>query len=231
MTVGFRAANSASVTASGSSATVTKPAGTVDTDFMIAFQTIGSSGSQAGLTGPAGWTDEGFGGVDANTGVIEVWTKIASSEPASWTWGKVAAVGNMCVSVLSFSNPAATPMDGTEVYDFSTTAGLTATSSGLVTAFTNDILVVCIMANAGGPSISVPTGMTSQTNPIAGTTNTHRVCTETIASTGATGTRAATLGTSQKWVTAAVAVSNFLPSGVRQEIIQSRAALQNASNF
>jgi len=231
VTVAFRAANSASVTGTGTSATVTKPTGTVDTDFLIAFQTIGSTGVESSLTGPAGWANQGFGGTDGNTGVIQWWTKTASGEPASWTWGK-SNVGNMCVSVLSFSTPAATPLDGTIVFDQNTTAGTTATSSGLTTNFTNDILVVCIDANSGAPTISTPTGMTQQTNPVAGATNTHACFTQTIAVTGATGIRASTLGASQKWVTAALAISGAIVSSFNvQKIVQSRAALMNASTW
>lgn len=232
MSVGFRAANSGSVTSAGSSVSVTKPTGTVDTDFLLAFQTIGGTGVQAQLTGPAGWANLGFGGTDGNTGVIQVWTKTALSEPASWTWGKTAGTGNMCVSVLGFSTPAATPLDGSVVYDQSTTAVTGVTSSGLTTSFTNDILVLCISSNTGGVTMTTPTGMTPETSPIAGTTNGHDTFIQTIAATGATGTRTSTLSTAEKWVTAAVAISGAVLSSFNvQKIIQSRAALVNASTY
>lgn len=228
--VAFRSSNSTSITGATTVATVTKPTGTVDTDFLIAFQSIGSSGSQASLTGPAGWANTGFGGTDANTGVIQTWTKVASGEGASWDWGK-SNVGNMCVSVLCFSNPAATPLDGSVIYDQNTTAGTTATSSGITTAFTNDILVVCIDANSGAPTISTPTGMTLQTNPVAGATNTHATFTQAIAAIGATGTRASTLGTSQKWVTAAVGISGFVAAFVSNKIVVPNYATMRAANY
>lgn len=232
MSVAFRSATSGSVTASGSSVTISKPAGTVDGDFLVAFQSQGSSGAQANLTGPASWTLEGSGGVDGNSGVVQVWTRIASSEPASWVWGKLAAAGNMCVSVLCFSSPAATPEDGTTVYDDSTTSNTTPTSSGITTTFDSDIICLCIMANASGPTISTPTGMTQRTNPIAGTSNTHATFTQVITPPATTGTISATFSVAQKWVTSLVPISNqIIVAALPSHLAYSRAALVNASTI
>lgn len=232
MSVAFRAASTGSITSGSASVSITKPTGTIDTDFLVAFQSTGSTGIQSQLTGPSGWANLGFGGTDGFTGVIQVWTKVASGEPASWTWGHTAGFGNMCVAVNCFSAPAATPMDGSTIFDKSTATGTTATSSGVTTAFTNDILLLAVMANSGAPTLSTPTGMTNQTTVVAGATNALSTFTQTIPATGATGTRASTISASQHWVTAAIAISNFLAaSNVKQKIVQSRAALINGSTW
>lgn len=229
MTVAFRSASSNSATGSGTTCAVTLPTGAVDGDYLLAFQSIGSTASEASLTQPGGWGDQGFGGTDGNSGVIQVWDKVALGEGASWTWGK-SAVGNMCVAVLAFSTPASVPMDGTPVFDQSITAVTAVSASGITTAFANDILALAISANSGAPTMTVPTGMTNRITQLAGATNALSVFTQTIAAAGATGVRASTLSAAQKWVTAGVGVSNFIPvpQPPRQNTF-NRAAVVRAS--
>src|SRR5689334_18499080 len=70
--------------AQGASAVVPKPAGTVDGDFILAFISVGNNNT---ITAPAGWTElsltTNFAGATLQN---RIYWKVASSEPASWTW-------------------------------------------------------------------------------------------------------------------------------------------------
>src|SRR5215831_1063540 len=95
MTVAFRSATHNGAAASNGvfSLVQNKPAGVVDGDFLVAATYCGPS--LQGATGPAGWTlvrtlrvartisapDRAY-----IRGCLQIWTKVASSEPSSWTW-------------------------------------------------------------------------------------------------------------------------------------------------
>ncbi len=69
----------------GTSIALSKPAGTVEGDLMIAYVFVPWNGS-AGATAPAGWNnlhnDNGL-----NQSSVSTWYKFASaSEPTGWTW-------------------------------------------------------------------------------------------------------------------------------------------------
>lgn len=86
MATAFRSAQSVTNGTAGTSVTVSKPAGIVDTgatrDQLIAY--IASTGAPT-VTAPAGWTL--ITSVAASTSVkISVYRKLASSEGSSWTW-------------------------------------------------------------------------------------------------------------------------------------------------
>lgn len=89
MAVAYRSSQSVTNGTAGTSVTVSKPAGIVDTgsnpgrDHLLAF--IAATGAPT-FTPPAGWTLV-TSAVDAgNTVTLKVYEKLASSEGASWTW-------------------------------------------------------------------------------------------------------------------------------------------------
>lgn len=87
MAVAFRSQNTVTNSTAGTSVTVNKPAGIVDTgvnsgrDMLIAI--IGTNGAPT-VTAPAGWTLIQLNGA-AGPEIAAYW-KLASSEGASWTW-------------------------------------------------------------------------------------------------------------------------------------------------
>lgn len=72
---------------------LSKPSGTVDGDLLIAF----ISGSQPADSTPSGWTQEL---VDVSTRNWSIYSKIASSEGASWTWGITDSNGEVGGGVI-----------------------------------------------------------------------------------------------------------------------------------
>lgn len=77
-------AGSSAGNASGGAVSPGKPAGTADGDLLIAHAYL-ESDTNTWATVPSGWT---LAGSIANTGSFTLWVywKVASGEPASWTW-------------------------------------------------------------------------------------------------------------------------------------------------
>jgi hypothetical protein len=69
--------------AQGTSAVVPKPGGVVNGDFLLAFVSIGNTGA---ITAPAGWAEVPLGTNTAPNLQNRIYWKVASGEPASWTW-------------------------------------------------------------------------------------------------------------------------------------------------
>ena len=76
--------NVANGLAQGTSAIVPRPVGVLDGDRLLAFISIGHTGA---ITAPAGWSEVPLG-VNTVGATLQnrIYTKVASSEPASWTW-------------------------------------------------------------------------------------------------------------------------------------------------
>lgn len=75
--------NVANGLAAGTSAVVPKPGGVVNGDFLLAFV---STGVTSAITAPPGWTEVPLGTNTAPNLQNRIYWKVASSEPASWTW-------------------------------------------------------------------------------------------------------------------------------------------------
>lgn len=75
--------NVANGLANGTSAVVPRPAGVVDGDRLLAFISIGTVGA---IGAPAGWVEVPLSVNTAPNLQNRVYTKVASSEPATWTW-------------------------------------------------------------------------------------------------------------------------------------------------
>lgn len=110
-TISFRSSSSAE-NQSAATFSVTKPAGVVDNDILIAFQgtSVGIGGTAP--TAPSGWTVLGTRqAYSLNNNDLVVWWKKASGEGASWTFNN--AVGGMspitCVNVLAFQSAFTQP--------------------------------------------------------------------------------------------------------------------------
>lgn len=69
--------------AQGTSAVVPKPGGVVDGDFLLAFISLGNTGT---VVAPAGWTEVVLAVNTAPNLQNRIYWRLASSEPATWTW-------------------------------------------------------------------------------------------------------------------------------------------------
>lgn len=122
MPVAFRSSSSAE-NQSAASFSVSKPAGVVDTDLLIAFQETAVGPGGTAPTAPSGWTlitRQSYGSI---TNDLAAWWKYASGEGASWTFNNAA--GGMspisCVNVLAFqgafNQPEGSVKAGVDILD------------------------------------------------------------------------------------------------------------------
>lgn len=140
-------------TAASNPLTVSKPAGVVDGDFMLAY--VFNSNQSHTVTPPSGWTLE-FVDVSTANG-IRIYSRVASGEPSSysWTW---SISGNSAVSLIAYRGVTAIDVIGalTRVASGSSAAAasITATANGvLVAAFSDEY-------TGGAPTVTAdPAGM------------------------------------------------------------------------
>lgn len=160
--------------------TLTVPAGVQDGDVLVAWL---SANDQAGVTPPAGWdllaSDVG-GDIGANTGIY-LYSRVAASEPPSYTWtwagehwhhGLMVAVAN-AEGVRSHALAAAegvTSVDAPSVaavaddlavvfgYHWGTEAGSEPTFAGLDEVISQDVILCSAMdpIEATGPTDAYP---------------------------------------------------------------------------
>jgi hypothetical protein len=171
---------------------MSKPAGTVDGDVLVCFMdpTILKS-----HTPPSGWTASVSSGDGGGNLSIMTDYKVASSEPSSTNFVFTATASHdfPCVLVC-LSNCRASPLDQTN-NNGSTSSITSLVANGVTTGEANEMLLVAYLYK-NSSAFTVPAGMTlvgSETGGGVGYTIT--VCSQLIASAGATGTRTATIGT------------------------------------
>lgn len=179
--------------ASGSTIIVGKPAGTVDGHVMYACITK-SSAIPEGLTNPAGWTevftttvswDSGSG---AQSTIVRVLTKVASSEGADYTWTGGANTTTGGGIILTYDD--ADPADLIDAVDIlgDNNSNMTEVCPSITT--TKDVTrLVCVsFSHEPSGTRTVESGMTQRFNGAAG--GGHFVVADEFRPTaGATGTR------------------------------------------
>lgn len=143
--------------ASGTSITITKPAGTADGDILIA-QISAKGASTPTITPPSGWTSRG-GFPTAPSTKTEVFTKIAgASEPTDYTWTTSIAIVES-VGVIARYAPVA-PSSPPGVIDAAASQAIATTTAPSVTATgNNDRLVVLFSQATPG---TTPSGFTQR---------------------------------------------------------------------
>lgn len=191
----FRAAAGAANTGGGS-LTINVPSGTTNGDQMI--MAICTTHPDT-ISTPSGWTLIGSRANSANNyPSLYVFSRTASSEPSSYTI--TSGTFYLAGGILSYYG-------GTGLGAFTTNSGsgTTATASS-VTATANSLILSCFF-EGDATSISLPSGDTSRVyEGTSGTTYFVRVTEHGPVTAGATSAKAATLGSSQSWVTATVEV-------------------------
>lgn len=112
MAVTFRASTTASAAAGSASVLLTKPAGTISGDLMVAF--INQPTNTSGVIPPAGWLDitprffyNGFSPRPANLPFDSIFIKTAGgAEPANYTFSAGAGTSSFSAAMLGYFNPS-----------------------------------------------------------------------------------------------------------------------------
>lgn len=191
--------SSAHGSADATTVVVNLPAGVVDGDVLLTFV----SGRWVNLTGvPAGWTQLGAD-VPINTaagglaGHLRCYWKVASGEPASYTW-TFSNTQTMVAAVVALSGRSA--VQPTAIAGAGTGASQQTINAPSVTAAAGDDLVCCA-ANGDVTTFTPPAGMTEREDFNLGTGGgmTETVATLDNVAAGATGAKTFTEALGSGW--------------------------------
>ena len=203
LTVALRPATSA--------LTITKPAGTVQNDVMVAsigfrLNSPGLDPRDIGITAPAGWTQvRRLDNLTSTGSGLAVYTKVAgASEPGNYTWSfscRNVSGGNTCVTlgfraaaggIVSFSGVNTTTPIDVENGVSNSVGSYTLDTPSVTTTVANTMLVTShAIANAYAWQVPPPSGMTQAFQQTTGT-EMVQVSYAPQAAAGATGTKTAT---------------------------------------
>lgn len=151
-----------SFSASVSSKVCTKPSGTVDGDRLVAIHYMDADSANSGMTAPAGWTQVGSTQNIALDGNCKVWTKIASSEGASYTFGTGSGSDNT-IYLLRITGAGAITVGPT--FAGSATQTVTHVASSITPTNADSLLIFawfCLNeGNAGTSWGASPAGLTN----------------------------------------------------------------------
>jgi len=191
--IAFRSAATGTVD-TGTDVVVDKPAGLADGDVLVAFW---AQASDVSFTAPSGFVLAEA--ITLNDGLYQnVYTKVigdASGEPSTYTF-TLGGSRDHAVCLLAYSGvDGTTPVDVDGAQYTATDTTITAPS---VTTTSPQGRLVRSFAVREPTTVSTPASTTSRAavQSVSGVVVAMRVVEETYASTGATGTRAATAGTS-----------------------------------
>jgi len=208
MAVAYRSVAS-TILSTRTNITVTKPAGVVDDDILIASIAIDTD---TAITPPAGWTEITV--VDESTVDLDlyVYWKRASSEGANYTWTHSSAWSAGAIVAVSGAITSGDPQDATVGID--NNDGLTSTVNiPSITTATDGSLVIAVTSEYNTAiTSSTPSGWDERLD-----TEGMHVWTKTQTTSGATGATTATLSTASNHVTAVVAIKEGVATTVEQE--------------
>jgi hypothetical protein len=149
---------------SGTSIVIDTPAGTQQNDFMWAVVAWAGSGAP---TTPAGWTQYTTNGAGVITVQYTYYRFAGASEPANYTINFSAANTIAAWEGSYIGVDTTTPLDVQSGWS-SSGATTTHTTQPITTTVFGDMVVVGFALGANS-TLSTPTGMTAEGNPIAGT--------------------------------------------------------------
>lgn len=192
-----------------STVTVTKPSGTVDGDYLVAWVHCDADATAANLTAPAGWAQNGSTQTVANVGVSKVFTKAASGEGASYVFGAdINTSGVWIVAAITGHNPGS-PINIAITWSSSTTAGQSSqVAPSIITTVANSLLLCTWACGASSTASYTPaSGMTELKDSWSGF-QFASVDSLAVASAGATGTKTATATSGGNgWISGSMAIA------------------------
>lgn len=205
MAVAFKSASSVGAyTPAGGTATVSVPGGVVDGDQMVAilFTTGGSP------TAPVGWSPAGSDGITPGVSIGKVWTRTASSEPATYDW-TVSASDSTVLLVSAYTGVRNSgPVESLTWGGAAAAASAQVAPSGSPTAL-GSMLLCAWGATGGGGSYLPPVGMV-ECNDVTTAWQFGAAAYEARPTTGATGTRTATCVASTGYLSVSIVL---VPAG------------------
>lgn len=154
----WQAVETNGATSAGSPATAAcnVPVGTVDGDTLIAIVGGRQTAGIPGVTPPAGWTE--FATRDENNNTIRGYWRIASSEPASYSWSVTGTANTtVAISITRINGAhATTPIDVSAVAGGSTNDP---TAPTVTTTVANCmVMIACEQGPATGATYTPPAG-------------------------------------------------------------------------
>lgn len=180
---------------SSASVTVSKPAGVTDGDFLLAAFTQGNGAPT--FTGvPSGWTHlRRLSGDILGAGYgLEVYYKIASGEPSSWTWTLNSASGGIAGFVAAWSgvNPLA-PID-VETGTGNNSSGTALQFESVTPTSSNGMAlgIVADLTTSSSSTGSAPSGFTERVDVADGQEFLY-LCEKQLSSNAATGAKNVTV--------------------------------------
>ncbi len=147
--------------ASALSGTVNKPVGVVDGHFMFALCALDANGTAGAVSwsGPAGWDlvfDE-FNGAGSPDRQGALFTRVASSEPADYTFTQDGTADNLEVSICAYSDVSGLDVVYSNALHHNYTANTLNPTNSPITTVTDAATVVAMLfaadndITAGGP--------------------------------------------------------------------------------
>src|SRR6266478_1341762 len=181
--ISLRAAATGTNSAGGSTVTITKPAGTLSGDVMVAHVVVRTAGNT--ITPPAGWhlvlrQDSGWSISTAS------YVKVAgSAEPASYTWS-FGTADEASGGIASYSGVnTTTPVDASHAQYNRLSSN--DDNTGVTTTTANDLLVYAVGITVA-TTVNAPAGFTQEWSTTSHSSTTSEMSQEIFSSIGATGT-------------------------------------------
>lgn len=166
--------------------------GTINSgDTLVASLTIENETTDT-ITPPSGWTQLGTNQNDG-TSFITYWYKIAGgSETCSYTFSWINS-NFMAWTLTNYSGAnGTTPIDAASTGTCVTAGGTTCTASAITTTATNTILITSFDTTTLSVTFTSDAAMTNRISFVQeSSTKTANLATQTLSSSGSTGTRAA----------------------------------------
>ena len=192
-TIVFRDASTASDSSSGAAVTIARPPGTVAGDLLVAQVDFHTHAFVGTISAPAGWTTVRVDN-DTNHEIQGVFWKFAgSSEPATYTFtngtSDTAKEGSGAITAYAGVDPV-TPIDAHAAATLPG-GGSTIVAPSVTTTMPGTRLLTLLGQRANGP-VTPATGMTERYEVFAGNQNLVQMADQSIAASGATGTRTVT---------------------------------------
>ena len=193
--------------ATGNGITIDKPTGTIDGDLLIAAIVHSPSGN---IVAPSGWTEFNSGGCDNFECSLAVWYKVASGEPADYTFTRGGARGanKTAGGILRYSG--ADPANPIGVSDAATGNSINPEAPSISTTVDNTtILRIAAIGDGNFASDPLPTGHAFLFDVIEapGSTPSLAAAGTTKATPGSTSIAAFALETAESWRAVTIAIN------------------------
>jgi hypothetical protein len=179
------ASQASAMPTSGTTVVVSKPAGTIDGDVLVAMISVRAASAPA-ITAPSGWTQVGTTASTGSNTRTGVYTKVAgASEPANYTWTIDVTIVDAVGAIARYTPAAPTTAPGAVDVSAQGTQQSPAVAPDVTATGNNDRLICLFSAATAG---STPTGMTQRV-AIDGGFSGAWIYDELRTVVGATGTR------------------------------------------